>query len=99
MKKFDSVGLGIILGIFLPGIIYLVFYYVKVNDVRYTLFSDYTLLSSILPLLLSHCVLPNIILFFIFNSLDKMLSAKGVVIATVIMAVGVFGVKLIIGLL
>lgn len=95
MKKFNSVGLGIFCGILLPVLVYMVLYYAKVNNVRYTLFSDYALLSSILPLLISHCILPNIILFFIFNWTDKMLSAKGVVIATVILTAGVFLTKLI----
>ncbi|MBN2274321.1 MAG: hypothetical protein JXR41_06190 [Bacteroidales bacterium] len=99
MKKYNSVGFGIAAGIVLPVIVYMVLYFAKVQDVRYTLFSDYTILSSILPVLISHCILPNIILFFIFNWLDAMLSAKGVVIATVILAAGVFITKMTISLL
>jgi len=99
MKKLDSVGLGITAGIVLPVLVYMIMYFAKVKDIRYVLLSDSSILSTILPLLISHCVLPNIILFFICNSLDKMLTAKGVVIATVILAVGVFATKLITGLL
>ena len=99
MKKFNSVGFGIATGFLLPVLVYLVLYYAKVNDVRHTLFSDYSLLSSILPLLISHCILPNIILFFFFNWMDKMLAAKGVVISTVILAVGVFVTKIIVSIL
>jgi len=99
MKKFDSVGLGIAAGILLPVLVYMIIYFTKVMDIRHVLFSDYSILATILPLLISHCVLPNVILFFIFNSLDKMLTAKGVVIATVIMAVVVFAVLLITSLL
>ena len=99
MKKFNTVGIGILSGILLPVIVYLVLYYASVNEVRHTLFSDFTILSSILPLLISHCILPNMILFFICNWTDRMLSAKGVVIATVILAAGVFITKLIVSLL
>jgi hypothetical protein len=99
MKKFDSVGLGIAAGMALPVLVYMIMYFAKVRDIRYVLSSDYSILSTILPLLISHCVIPNVILFFICNSLDKMLTAKGVVIATVILAAGVFATKLIIGLL
>ena len=95
MKKINSVGFGIVSGILLPFVLYLVLYYTKVNNVRYTLTSDYAILSSILPVLISHCILPNMILFFIFNWTNKMLSAKGVVIATVILAAMVFITKLI----
>lgn len=99
MKKLDSVGLGIIAGMILPVLVYMLLYFTKVMDIRHVLFSDYSILSTILPLLISHCVLPNIILFFICNALDKMLTAKGVVIATLIMTVGVFAIKLITALL
>jgi hypothetical protein len=99
MKKLDSVGLGIIAGMVLPVLVYMILYFSKVMDIRHVLFSDYSILSTILPLLISHCILPNIILFFICNALDKMLIAKGVVIATLIMTVGVFAIKLITALL
>jgi hypothetical protein len=99
MKKLNSVGFGIAAGILLPVIVYFVLYFAKVNDIRHVLFSDYAVLSTILPLLISHCVLPNIVLFFILNGMDKMLSAKGVVISTVILAVGVFATKIIISVL
>jgi hypothetical protein len=99
MKKIDSVGLGIAAGILLPVLIYMVLYFTKVQNSRHTLLSNYSVLSTILPLLISHCVLPNVILFFLCNSLDIMRTAKGVVIATVILAVGVFASKLIIGIL
>lgn len=99
MKKLDSVGLGIIAGIVLPVLVYMILYFTKVINIRHVLFSDYSILSTILPLLISHCILPNIILFFICNALDKMLTAKGVVIATLIMTVGVFAIKLITALL
>lgn len=99
MKKYDSVGLGILAGLVLPVLVYMGLYFTRVMDIKHVLLSDYSILSTILPLLISHCVLPNIILFFICNALDKMLTAKGVVVATVIMAVGVFAVKLILSVL
>ena len=99
MKKLDSVGVGIIAGMVLPVLVYMILYFTKVMDIRHVLFSDYSILSAILPLLISHCILPNVILFFICNALDKMLTAKGVVIATLIMTVGVFTIKLITALL
>jgi hypothetical protein len=99
MKKFDSVGLGITAGLVLPVLVYMIIYFARVMDIRHVLFSDYSILSTLLPLLISHCVLPNAILFFLCNALDKMRTAKGVVIATVIMAVGIFATKLITGIL
>ena len=71
MKKLDSVGLGIIAGIVLPVLVYMILYFTKVMDIRHVLFSDYSILSTILPLLISHCILPNVILFFICNQIKS----------------------------
>jgi hypothetical protein len=95
MKKLNSIGFGIFSGFLLPVVIYLLLYYSRVKEIRFTLFSDPGLLSSVLPVLISHCIIPNMILFFVFNWADRLLSAKGVVIATVVLTAGVFAIKLI----
>lgn len=95
MKKFDSVGFGIIAGVILPVLVYMILYFTKVQDIRHVLLSDNAILATILPVLISHCILPNVILFFICNALDKIRTAQGVVVATVIIATGILGTKLI----
>ena len=95
LKKYDTVVTGIISGIILPVIVYFILYYSKIQDVRFTLFSHHLVIGNIIPVIISHCVLPNLILFFIFNGLNWMNSAKGLLGTTVAMTMGIFAIKLI----
>jgi hypothetical protein len=70
-------------------------YFSKVQDVRYTLFSNNQLVGNIVPLILSHCILPNLVLFFIFNGLNWMKATKGVLGSTLVLTVLIFLTKLI----
>ena len=95
LKKYNTVVTGIISGIILPVIVYFILYYSKIQDVRFTLFSHHLVIGNIIPVIISHCVLPNLILFFIFNGLNWLNSAKGLLGTTVAMTMGIFAIKLI----
>jgi hypothetical protein len=99
LQQLDTMITGVLSGTILPVIVYFFLYFSKVQDVRYTLFSNHLVVGNILPVLISHCVLPNLVLFFIFNGVDWMKAAKGVVIVTVILTVMIFGVKLVFSIL
>jgi hypothetical protein len=94
-QQFNTMATGIITGIVLPIIAYFVMYYSKVQDVRFTLFSNNLVIGNIIPLLISHCVLPNLILFFIFNGLNWTQAMKGVLGITVALTVIIFAIKLL----
>lgn len=95
LQQFNTLATGILSGIVLPVIVYLIMYYSKVQDVRYTLFSNTLVISNIIPIIISHCVLPNLILFFIFNGLNWTKAMKGVLAVTVLLTVIIFAIKLI----
>jgi Flp pilus assembly protein protease CpaA len=95
LKKFDTLATGLIAGIAIPVIVYFIMYFAKVQDVRHTLFSNKLVAANIIPVLISHCVLPNLIIFFIFNGTDWMRAAKGVVAMTVVLTVLLFLMKLL----
>ena len=95
LKRYDTLAAGIISGILLPVIVYFILYYSKIQDVRLTLFSHHLVIGNIIPVIISHCVLPNLILFFIFNGLNWMNSAKGLLVSTVVITLGIFAIKLI----
>ena len=94
-QKFNTLATGIIAGLVLPIIVYFIMYFSKVQDVRFTLFSNRLVIGNIIPVLISHCVLPNLILFFIFNGLNWTLAMKGVLGTTVVLTVLIFAIKLI----
>lgn len=95
LRRFDTLLTGVIAGLVLPVIAFLIFYYAKIQDVKATLFSSRLVISNIIPVLLSHCILPNIILFFAFNGLDWNKASKGVVIVTIVLTVVLFAFKFI----
>ena len=95
LRRFDTLATGIIGGILIPVAAYCIMYYAKVQDVRFTIFSNHLVIGNIIPIIISHCVLPNLLLFFAFNGLNWMKAAKGVLGTTVVMTLAIFAIKLI----
>lgn len=80
--KFNKPYVGLILGLLLPVLSFILYYYYKTKgDMSlidyFNLLVHYQLFMTILTL----SVLPNIILFFIFKKLDYWYSIKGLVTA------------------
>ena len=95
LHKLNTIATGIVSGVILPVIVYFIMYFSKIQDVHLTLFSNNLVIGNIIPLILSHCILPDLILFFIFNGLNWMQAAKGVLGTTVVLTVLIFAIKLI----
>jgi hypothetical protein len=91
----NTIGTGIISGLALPVIVYFILYYAKIQDVRFTLFSNNLVIGNIIPVIISHCILPDLLLFFLFNGLNWMQASKGVLGTTVVLTVLLFAIKLI----
>jgi hypothetical protein len=94
-QQLNTLATGIISGIMLPVIVYLLMYFSKIQDVQHTLFSNNLLIGNIIPVIISHCVLPNLLLFLAFLGLNWMQAAKGALGTTVVMTVLIFAIKLI----
>jgi len=95
LQKLDTLTTGIVTGIVIPVIIYFLMYYAKVQDVHTTLFSNRLVIGNIIPIIISHCVLPNLVMFFIFNGLNWIQAAKGVLGTTVVLTLLIFAIKLL----
>jgi hypothetical protein len=95
LKKYDTLATGIIAGVLLPITVYFIMYYSKIQDIRFTLFSNHLLIGNIIPVILSHCVLPNLLLFLVFSGLDWLRAAKGTLAITVVLTLVLFSIKLI----
>lgn len=93
--KVNNVWLGLVSGLVVPWLVLLVYYrinyyYLTANDFLYkTVF-----LERVFVPLLSLCVIGNLLAFFIFIWTDKLLSARGVLFATILYAIAVFAIKL-----
>jgi hypothetical protein len=98
-QKFNTLTTGIIAGIILPVIVYFLLYFTKIQNIQTTLFSNSLLIGNIIPIIFSHCVLPDLILFFIFNGFNWLQAAKGVLGTTVVLTILIFAIKLIFSLI
>ena len=77
------------------GIIFIFMYYTKFNDLDILIFPRQMLMGKLLPLVLSWCILPNLLVFFILSWINYLKAAKGVLIATAILTIMLFGMKII----
>ena len=72
---------GVIAGIILPAICFLVILLVKRNDDPLLKYLSVVHSFGIIPKLISLCLLPNLILFFYFIRLNRLKNARGVIFA------------------
>ena len=92
--KYDNLTTGIIAGILLPIITAFIMYLVAKDDPSpgewLRKIADANIVSKIITL----CVIPNVIIFLIFNHFDMLRASRGVLGTTIAWAVLVFGEKL-----
>ncbi|MGM0529804.1 MAG: hypothetical protein ACQER7_00455 [Bacteroidota bacterium] len=84
-KSWDSLKLGILLGIGWPLIVMILFYIVKFANYPLDIFFDQLLELKLFSKFISVCVYPNLLLFFIFIWINRLYSARGVVLATLLL--------------
>ncbi|HBH49869.1 MAG TPA: hypothetical protein DDX98_14585 [Bacteroidales bacterium] len=83
LKKYDIFWIGLILGIALPLLLYPILRPLDPKNFAFISADYHKAMLKMLPMLLSRCVFPNALLFFLFiwNRFDKI--AKGVLYSTV----------------
>lgn len=94
-KTLDSLTLGIAIGFVLPVAIFLVVYFTKYSSGAYAYLGTKSILGSVVPKIMSLCAIANLIPFYFFLQTNRMLSVRGVLVGTVIIAVLVFLVFLL----
>lgn len=93
-KKGGSMKLGLILGFLLPIVVMVVFYLTKFASYPVEYFREQLLNMQLFSKFVSICVYPNLLLFFIFIWRNRLYSARGVLGATILLALAVFIIKL-----
>lgn len=94
-SKYNRLSLGLILGIVIPLLGFLVIYFTKVYPTGILKLFTNPQLKPALPKLLSLCVILNLLLFFIFIRKNFLYSARGVLMATFIMAFFILILKIL----
>ncbi len=92
-EKYDKISVGAVSGLLLPLLVGLaVFLFSTVNQ-SLTEYIKRIINADILTHAISLCVFPNIVIFLIYNRLDMLRAARGVLGVTFFWAVLVFAVK------
>jgi hypothetical protein len=85
LKKLDNFVLGIITGVLLPVLLYMLFVFPKMHHYSFIEGFYKDIIIQFLPIFLSRCIFPNALLFFFFTWKDKLKIAKGILISTAVL--------------
>jgi len=80
----NNLYLGLISGLLIPVIALLIFYLSTYNNQSFIEYLNHLISINIVTQLVSLCVVPNLLLFFIFIWTNKLYSARGVLFSTII---------------
>ena len=79
LQKFNKPWIGLVAGLMFPLISFYIYYLVKSTNTSFTEFLDVLKYGKAFIPILSLCVLPNLILFFICKQLNLWYTIKGIV--------------------
>jgi hypothetical protein len=92
--KYDSIVLGTILGLLTPIIVFFIYYLIVYRGMNLFAFVHYLSGGGIFLPILSLCVVPNLLIFFVFIWTKRDKSARGVLQATFVYAIYICIMKL-----
>ncbi|HEY0273738.1 MAG TPA: hypothetical protein VGC22_11175 [Chitinophaga sp.] len=96
--KQDNLGLGVILGFLAPAIAFVI-YYLLVSYPNHESFTEYVLRfahnKGLIPKVAALCLLANGVIFYFYTQTRKDITAKGIFLVTMLMAVAILVLKLI----
>lgn len=85
-RRFDSIWFGTAVGISAPLITFLLYYLILHSYMPIVGFINYLRGGDIFVATMSLCVIPNLLLFYIFIWTNRDKSSKGIILATLIYA-------------
>ncbi len=96
MTKFkDSLVFGLMIGLVLPVIGVLVFYYSKFAAVDIMQFIQVATKNRVLSPMLSLCAILNLGTFYVFLNKNLYLTARGIILATIIYGITIVALKFV----
>jgi hypothetical protein len=93
-QKANSLTLGLILGLVGPLLTLFIIYLITTDDIPIRSYINQLIFFKIYTHIISLSAIPNLLIFFIFIWLNKLKSARGVLFATIILALTVLGLRL-----
>jgi hypothetical protein len=95
MKFKDSLILGLLLGLLIPVLGVLSFYYSKFTNVELQYFLEVATKHKVLSPMLSLCAVLNLGTFYLFLNKNLYLTARGIILATIIYGVTIVLLKFV----
>ena len=92
-RRWNKFWIGLTLGIVLPLVVFLLVYYFGYSKTPFGEFLEYALMIKALPKILCLCVLPNLIIFFLFLNRELWYATRGIFTATLLCALGTVVIK------
>ncbi|MDX9904942.1 MAG: hypothetical protein RB288_12785 [Bacteroidales bacterium] len=92
--RFNNILSGVIGGIIIPLTAFIVFFLFTRKGLSFSGYLDKIAEAGNVSEVMSISVFANIVIFLIFNRLDMLRAAKGVLGITIVWAFAVFGIKL-----
>jgi hypothetical protein len=92
-EKFDRIITGVISGFIFPFIIGIIIFLFSSGDLSFDLYLSKLKESNIITHSITLCVFPNVFIFLIYNRLDMLRAARGMLAITIVWAIIVFAVK------
>lgn len=93
LDKFDRIYTGAVAGLLLPILTLFLIYLFSSKGLSLSDYFSKIVTADIITHIISLSVLPNIIIFLIFNRLDMLRASRGVLGITLFWAIIVFAVK------
>ncbi len=91
-KRFDTVPIGLILGLVLPLVTMLIIWAIRYEGGLKDFVSDFQQIHM-LSKVISLSAIPNLLLFFLFIWTNRIFSARGVIFATLVVAMVMLVIK------
>lgn len=94
--RYDKLSTGMIAGLLIPLLTALMIFLFSKSDPSLSEWLSKMADADLATKMITLCVIPNVLIFLIFNHFDMLRAARGVLGLTIAWAVLVFGIKLLI---
>jgi len=93
-SKLNSLATGLLVGVIGPLITLVAIYLITTSELSLRGYINQLIFFKVYTHIISLSVIPNLLTFFIFIWLNKLRSARGVLLATILLALILLGLRL-----
>ena len=93
-RRWNKFGIGLALGFLLPLTGFLLYFYIQFTKYHIDVSLKNTVLLVALPQMISICIIPNFIIFYLFLNKEYWYATRGVIIASVLYTMLVLVIKI-----